>query len=79
MKPRYINDTEDCINFKHKIHDFIDQEVVSLQQAAPNVNIKPLLNHGGGKVTIIEIDNDWCWTKVITSIVYDKLEKDVAS
>ncbi|XP_015057445.1 uncharacterized protein LOC107003639 [Solanum pennellii] len=40
------HDTEDCINLKHKIQDLIDQEVVSLQPAAPNVNTNPLPNHG---------------------------------
>ncbi|XP_015167184.1 uncharacterized protein [Solanum tuberosum] len=32
------HDTEDCVNLKHKIQDLIDQNVVSLQTVAPNVN-----------------------------------------
>jgi len=69
------HDTEDCNNLNHKIRDLIDQEVVSLQPAAPNVNTNPLPNHGGNNVNMIEIDDDWCGTKMITPIVHDDLEK----
>ena len=73
------NDTEDSINLKHKIQDLIDQEVVSLQPAAPNVKTNQLPNHGGGNVNMIETNDDWCGTKIITPIVHDDLEKAVAS
>ncbi|XP_015081465.1 uncharacterized protein LOC107025133 [Solanum pennellii] len=72
-------ETEDCINLKHKIQDLIDQEVVSLQSAVPNVNTNPLPNHGGGNVNIIETDEDGCGTKMITPIVHEDLERAVAS
>ena len=62
------HDTEDCINLKHKIQDLIDQEVVSLQATTPNVNTNPLPNHGGSNVNMIETDEDWCRTKIITPI-----------
>nr|XP_010312387.1 uncharacterized protein LOC104644419 [Solanum lycopersicum] len=52
------HDTEDCINLKHKIQDLIDQEVVSLQPAVPNVNTNPLPNHGGDNLNMIETDED---------------------
>ena len=73
------HDTEDCINLKHKIQDLIDQEVVSLQPAAPNININPLPNHGGGNINMIEIDEDERETKRITPVEQEDLEKDVAS
>ena len=73
------HDIEDCINLKQKIQDLIEQEVVSLQPAAPNVITNPLLNHGGGNVNMIETDNDWCGMKKITQIVHDDLEKVVSS
>ena len=63
------HDTEDCINLKHNVKYLIDQEVISLQPAAPNVNTNLLPNHGGGNVNMIETDDDWCGTKVINPIV----------
>ncbi|XP_069150709.1 uncharacterized protein [Solanum lycopersicum] len=57
--PLVGHDTEDCINLKHKIQDLINQEVISLEPAAPNVNTSPLPNHGGGNVNMIETDEDW--------------------
>ena len=50
--------TEDCINLKHKIQDFIYKEVVSLHPASPNVNTNPFPNHGGGNISVIETDDD---------------------
>ncbi|XP_069143299.1 uncharacterized protein [Solanum lycopersicum] len=73
------HDNKDCINLKHKIQDLIDQEVVSLQPAAPNVKINPLSNHGGSNVNMIQTDKDWCGTKNITPIIHDDLERVVAS
>ncbi|XP_069146002.1 uncharacterized protein [Solanum lycopersicum] len=73
------HDTEDCINLKHKIKDLIDQEVVSLQPAAPNVNTNPLPNHGGGNINMIETDEDERETKRITHVVQEDLEKAIAS
>ncbi|XP_015084367.1 uncharacterized protein LOC107027821 [Solanum pennellii] len=73
------HDTEDCINLKHRIQDLIDQEVVSLQPAAPNVNTNPLPDHGGSNVNMIEMDEDGCETKMITPIVHEDLERAVAS
>ncbi|XP_015057549.1 uncharacterized protein LOC107003791 [Solanum pennellii] len=73
------HDTEDCIDLKHKIQDLIDQEVVSLQPAAPNVNTNPLPNHGGGNINMIETDEDGCETKRITPVAQEDLEKAVAS
>ena len=73
------HDTEHCINLKHKNKDLIDQEVVSLQTTAPNINTNPLSNHGGGNVSMIETNDYWCGMKVITSIVHNKLEKAVAA
>ena len=52
------HDIEDCINLKHKIQDLIDQNVVSLQTVAPNVNSNPLPNHGGVTINMIETDDD---------------------
>ncbi|XP_015068930.1 uncharacterized protein LOC107013563 [Solanum pennellii] len=73
------HDTEDCINLKHKIQDLIDQEVVSLQPAAPNINTNTLPNHGGGNINMIETDEDECETKRITPVAQEDLEKTVAS
>ena len=73
------HDTEDCINLKHKIQDLIDQEVVSLQPAVPNVNTNPLPNHGGDNLNMIETDEDGCGTKMITPIMHEDLERAVAS
>ena len=73
------HDTEDCINLKHKIQDLIDQEVVSLQPAAPNVNTNPLPNHGGGNINMIETDEDEREAKRITPVVQEDLERAVAS
>nr|XP_025884692.1 uncharacterized protein LOC104646013 [Solanum lycopersicum] len=73
------HDTEDCINLKHKIQDLIDQEVVSLQPAAPSVNTNPLPNHGGGNINMIETDEDECEAKRITPVVQEDLERAVAS
>ena len=67
------HDTEECIKLKHNIKDLIDQEVVSLQTAAPNINTNPLPNYGGGNVSVIETNDDRCGTKVITPIVHDDL------
>ena len=69
------HDTEDCINLKQKIQDFIDQEVVSLQPTTPNVNTNPLPNHGCSNVNLIETVEDRCGTKMITPIVHDNLER----
>ena len=49
------HDTEDFINLKHKIKDLIDQDVVSLQPAAPNINTNPLSNH----VWQCDLENDY--------------------
>uniref|UniRef100_M1B273 Gag/pol polyprotein n=1 Tax=Solanum tuberosum TaxID=4113 RepID=M1B273_SOLTU len=73
------HDTEDCVNLKHKIQDLIDQNVVSLQTVAPNVNSNPLPNHGGATINMIETYDDWCVTKAIVSIAPDELESVVAS
>ena len=73
------HDTEDCIYLKHKIQDLIDQEVVSLQPAAPNVNTNSLQNHEGSNINMIETDEDCCGTKMITPIVHNDLEGAVAS
>ena len=76
---RVGHDTEDCINLKHKIQDLIDQEVVSLQPAVPNVNTNPLPNHGGDNLNMIETDEDGCGTKMITPTLHEDLERAVAS
>ncbi|XP_069150856.1 uncharacterized protein [Solanum lycopersicum] len=73
------HDTEYCINLKHKIQDLIDQEVVSLQPVAPNVNTNPLPNHRGGNINMIETDEDERETKRITFVEQEDLEKAVAS
>ncbi|XP_069150323.1 uncharacterized protein [Solanum lycopersicum] len=73
------HDTEDYIILKHKIQDLIDQEVVSLQSAVPNVNTNPLSNHGGGNINMIETDEDECETKRITPVAQEDMEKAVAS
>ena len=72
------HDTEDCINLKHKIQDLIDQEVVSLQPAAPNVNTNLLPNHGGGNINMVETNKDECEIKRITPVMQEDLEKAVA-
>ena len=48
------HDTEDCINLKYKIQYLIDQDVVSLKPATPNVNNNPMPNHRDGNVSMIE-------------------------
>lgn len=53
--------------------------MVSLQTTGPNVNTNPLSNHGGVNIHMIETNDNCCVTKVITQIVYDELEKVVAS
>ena len=73
------HDTEDCINLKHKIQDLIDQEVVSLHPAVPNVKTNHLPNHGGGIINMIETDEDEHEAKRITPVVQKDLEKAVAS
>lgn len=73
------HDTEYCINFKHKIQDLIEKNVVSLQTTAPNINNNPLRNHMGVNINIIETNDDWCMTKMIVSIVDNELEKAMAS
>ncbi|XP_055802993.1 uncharacterized protein LOC129872127 [Solanum dulcamara] len=50
--------TEDCINLKHKFQDLINQKVVTLQTAGPNVNNNPLSNHGGVTINMIEVGKD---------------------
>ncbi|TMX02855.1 hypothetical protein EJD97_019501 [Solanum chilense] len=62
------HDTEECINVEHKIQDLIDQEVVSLQVVAPNVNTNPFPYHGGVNFNMIETDDDWCVTKALDDI-----------
>ena len=57
----------------------IDQEIVSLQPAVPNLNTNPLPNHGGSNVNMTETYEEWCGTKMITPIVHDKLERVVAA
>ena len=69
------HDTEYCINLKHKIQDLIDQEVVSLQPAAPNVNTNSLPNHRGGNINMIETDEDECETKRIIPVGARRLGK----
>ncbi|XP_069145569.1 uncharacterized protein [Solanum lycopersicum] len=72
------HDTEGCINLKHKILELIDQEVVSLHPAAPNVNMNPLPNHGGGNINMIETNEDERETKRITPVVQEDMEKAIA-
>ncbi|XP_055803406.1 uncharacterized protein LOC129872442 [Solanum dulcamara] len=67
--------TEDCINLKHKIQDLIDQKVVTLQTAGPNVNNNPPSNHGGVTINMIEIGKDWNTDKPIVPVKLDNLEK----
>ncbi|XP_015166046.1 uncharacterized protein [Solanum tuberosum] len=50
--------TEDCINLKHKIQDLIDQKVITLQTATPNVNSKPMSNQGGVTLNMVEVEED---------------------
>lgn len=47
--------TEDCINLKHKIQDFIDQKVVTLQTIMPNVNTDSLSNHGDFTINMVGV------------------------
>ena len=49
------HDIDDYINLKHKIQDLIDQEVVCLQTATPNVNTNPLRNYEGVNINMIEM------------------------
>ena len=72
------HDTKYYINLKYKIQDLIDQDVVSLQTAAPNVNTNPLPSHRGVSINMIETNDDWCVTKVITLVVHDEIQKVVA-
>ena len=73
------HDTEDCINLKHKIQDLIDQEVVSLQPVAPNINTNLLPNYENSHINMIKMDEDWCVMKMITPIIHDDLERAIAS
>ena len=71
------HDSEDCINLKYKIQYLIDQEVVSLQMVSPNINTNPLSNNGGININMIEMNDYWSVTKVITHNIHDELESDV--
>lgn len=71
--------TENCINLKHRIQDLIDQKVITLQTAAPNVNCNPLSNHEGVTINMIEVEEDWYVDKVIIPVNHDGLGKVVAS
>lgn len=50
---------EGHINLKHKIQDLIDNRVITLEAASPNLNLNPLSNHWGATINIIERDKYW--------------------
>ena len=52
--------------------------MVSVQAATPNVITNPLPNYGAVNINMIETDDYWCVTKVITPVVHDELEMVVA-
>ena len=64
---------------KHKIQDLIDQNVVTLETATPNVNTNPMPNLGGVTINMVEVEEDLNVKKVIISANLEKLEKVVAS
>lgn len=64
---------------KHKIQEFIDQKVVTLQTATPSINSNPIWNQGGVTINIVEVEEDLNINKVIMSDNFEKLEKVAAS
>ena len=71
------HDIEDYINLKHKIQDLIVKKMVSLQ-TAPQCQHQSFADHGGININMIETDDEWCMTKVITPIIHDELEKVIS-
>ena len=71
------HDIEDYLNLKHKIQYLIVQKVVCLQ-TAPQCQHQSFADQGGININMIETDDDWCVTKVITPIAHDELEKNMA-
>ena len=49
------NDTEGCINLKHKIQDLIDNRVIILQALSTNVNLNPLPYHGEATINRLKV------------------------
>ena len=69
----------DCINLKHRIHDLINDKVVTLDNVVANDNINPLSNRGSININMIETNDDGCMTKMIVLIARDELETVQAS
>lgn len=64
---------------KHKIQEFIDQKVVTLQTATPSINSNLIWNQGVVTINIVEVEEDLNINKVIMSDNFEKLEKVAAS
>ncbi|XP_050889365.1 uncharacterized protein LOC127094590 [Lathyrus oleraceus] len=45
--------TEDCWDLKKRIHELIDQEILTFSEEKPNVKTNPLPNHGGATVNVV--------------------------
>ena len=73
------NDTEGCINLKHKIQDLIDNRVIILQALSTNVNLNPLPYHGEATINMIESDEDWLANGTIGKTNVNSLIPTVAS
>ncbi|XP_049405306.1 uncharacterized protein LOC125868788 [Solanum stenotomum] len=67
--------TENYINLKHKIQDLIDQKVVTLQTATPNVDSNPMPNHGGVTINMVEVEEDLNVKKVLSQLTLKSLRK----
>ncbi|XP_070017350.1 uncharacterized protein [Nicotiana sylvestris] len=50
---------DECRSLKDKIQVLIDNKIIVAKGPAPNVRNKPLLDHKGGGVHMIEIEDDW--------------------
>lgn len=50
----YVGHTvEDCIVFKNRVHNFIEQNILSFTEEKPNVKANPLHNHGNQTLNVI--------------------------
>ncbi|MCE0480839.1 hypothetical protein HAX54_037991 [Datura stramonium] len=64
---------------RKKKEDVSIVSVITLQTTAPNVNNNPLPNHGEGTINMIEVEEDWHVSDVLTKIQSRSLEQEVSS
>ncbi|XP_070008134.1 uncharacterized protein [Nicotiana sylvestris] len=51
--------TDECRTLKDNIQTLIDNKVIQANKVAPNVRNNPLPNHRGGRVHVIETNEEW--------------------